>query len=88
MTCNICGAEIALPTVNSGSADREAADCAVCKSSLRLRSLIALLSQEIFGVALALPEFPTLKGIRGIGMSDSPELAKRLAEKFDYINTF
>jgi SAM-dependent methyltransferase len=53
-----------------------------------LRSLIALLSREIFGVELAIPDFPVLKGIRGFGMSDPPELAQRLAEKFDYINTF
>jgi len=33
-------------------------------------------------------EFPMLKGIRGIGMSDSPELAERLAAKLDYTNTF
>ena len=66
------------------SGGRETAGCAVCKSTLRLRGLVALLSQEIFGVAMALPEFPTMKGIRGLGMSDSPELAERLAEKFDY----
>jgi SAM-dependent methyltransferase len=42
----------------------------------------------LFGAALALPDFPTLKGLRGLGMSDSTELAKRLAEKFDYTNTF
>jgi len=39
-------------------------------------------------VELALPDFPVLKGVRGMGMSDPPELAQRLAEKFDYINTF
>jgi SAM-dependent methyltransferase len=53
-----------------------------------LRALIALLSQEVFGVLLALPEFPVLKGIRAIGMSDAPDLSSRLAEKFDYTNTF
>jgi SAM-dependent methyltransferase len=53
-----------------------------------VRALVALLAQELFGVPLMLPEFPVLKGIRGIGMSDSPELARRLAEKFDYTNTF
>lgn len=55
---------------------------------MRLRSLIALLSREIFGVELALPDFPVLKGLRGIGMSDPDELAQRLAEKFAYSNTF
>jgi len=49
---------------------------------------VALLSREIFGIELALPEFPVMKGIHGIGMSDSPALASRLAEKFDYTNTF
>ena len=51
---------------------------------MRVRALIAMLSREVFGIELALPEFPVMKGIRGIGMSDSPELASRLAEKFDY----
>ena len=55
---------------------------------MRVRALVALLSTEIFGVSMALPEFPTLKGIRGLGMSDSPKLASGLAEKFDYTNTF
>ncbi|HEY2844524.1 MAG TPA: methyltransferase domain-containing protein, partial [Bryobacteraceae bacterium] len=50
--------------------------------------MIALLSREIFGVVLAIPDFPVLKGIRGIGMSDAPEMAQRLAEKFEYTNTF
>ena len=55
---------------------------------MRVRALVGLISMEIFGVPMTLPEFPTLKGIRGIGMSDSPPLAARLAEKFDYTNTF
>jgi len=67
---------------------RETESCAACGSSVRLRALIALLSEEIFGVLLTLPEFPVLKGIRGIGMSDAPDLAERLAGKFDYTNTF
>src|SRR5215471_18959845 len=55
---------------------------------MRVRALIGVLSTEIFGVTMSLPEFPELKGIRGIGMSDSPQLASRLAAKFDYTNTF
>jgi SAM-dependent methyltransferase len=68
--------------------EREHEDCPSCKSSLRVRALIALLSKEIFGTMLTLPEFPVLKGLRAIGMSDSADLAGRLAEKFDYTNTF
>jgi len=37
---------------------------------------------------MPISDFPVLKGIRGIGMSDSPELAERLAAKLDYSNTF
>jgi SAM-dependent methyltransferase len=55
---------------------------------MRVRALVGLLSKEIFGVPMTLPEFPVLKGIRGIGMSDSPQVAEGLAEKFDYTNTF
>lgn len=83
--CNVCGAECSRP---AGSLTREDASCAHCGSSMRVRALVALLSREIFGIELALPEFPVMKGIRGIGMSDSPELASRLAEKFAYTNTF
>ena len=84
-TCNICGAICKRPTEAPG---REVPSCPKCESTVRLRSLIALLSREIFGIELALPDFPVLKGVRGFGMSDPPELAERLAEKFDYTNTF
>lgn len=84
-TCNICGATCDRPVE---PLQREHEDCPHCHSSVRVRALIALLSKEIFGALLALPEFPVLKGIRAIGMSDAPDLAARLAEKFDYTNTF
>lgn len=83
--CNVCGASCPRPEQGLG---RETENCAACGSTVRLRALIALLSQELFGVVMALPEFPVLRGIRCIGMSDAPDLARRLAEKFDYTNTF
>ncbi len=83
--CNICGTECQRPP--EGMA-REGASCPVCHSSARVRAAIALLSEELLGVHITLAEFPVLKGIRGIGMSDSPELAERLARKLDYTNTF
>lgn len=88
--CNICGTECDRPP--EGIA-REGETCPVCHSSARVRAVISLLCDELLGVDmlgihLPLSEFPTLKGIRGIGMSDSPELAERLAEKLDYTNTF
>jgi SAM-dependent methyltransferase len=83
--CNLCGTTSERP---AGPLQREHEDCPHCRSSVRIRALIALLSKEVFGTLLTLPEFPVLKGIRAIGMSDAPELAERLAEKFDYTNTF
>lgn len=83
-TCNICGTQCEQAELLV----REHKDCPECHSSVRLRGLIALVSTEIFGTLLTLPEFPTLKGIRAIGMSDTPEVAALLAEKFDYTNTF
>jgi SAM-dependent methyltransferase len=83
--CNICGTECDRPPEGFS---REGAKCPACHSPARVRAVIALLSEELLGVRMTLPEFPVLKGIRGIGMSDSPELAERLAQKLDYTNTF
>ncbi|HVO99000.1 MAG TPA: class I SAM-dependent methyltransferase [Bryobacteraceae bacterium] len=83
--CNICGTECERP---AEGISREGASCPVCHSSARVRALIALLSEELLGVPMSLAEFPAMKGIRGIGMSDSQELAERLAKKLDYANTF
>jgi hypothetical protein len=47
-----------------------------------------LLSLELFGRGIPLPEFPELKSIRGLGMSDKDCYARILAGKFDYTNTF
>jgi SAM-dependent methyltransferase len=46
-----------------------------------------VLSMELFGVALALPDFPRVRSIRGLGTSDPDQYALPLAEKFDYRNT-
>ena len=83
--CNVCGATCPRLAEPLG---RETASCASCVSTVRLRGLVALLSQEIFGVPLALPDFPEMRGLRGFGMSDPPNLAQQLDKKFDYTNTF
>lgn len=84
-TCNVCGVRNPVPDPGFG---RETADCAGCASTPRLRAIAYLLSMEIFGLPLTLPEFPVLKSVRMLGMSDWEPLAARLAEKFDYTNTF
>ncbi len=55
---------------------------------MRVRGLIHLLSQELFGASLALPDFPRIKSLRGLGTSDSESYAGRLADRLDYRNTF
>jgi SAM-dependent methyltransferase len=43
---------------------------------------------ELFGHSLVLRDFPKLKAIRGLGMTDKACYAEMLAEKFDYTNTY
>ena len=83
-TCNVCG------TRNTGVErfGREVPSCTGCLSSVRIRSLLYAVSQELFGVPLQLRDFPALKGLRGVGMTDSDSYAGILAERFDYRNTF
>src|SRR5205085_6932700 len=79
--CNICGAHNHVEHFAT-----EPASCA-CGSNVRTRALIHLLSMELFGESLVLTEFPKLRTIRGLGISDHAAYATRLAEKFDYTNT-
>jgi SAM-dependent methyltransferase len=80
--CNVCGEHNRVERLES-----EPASC-VCGSNGRIRGLIHLLSMELFGESLVLQEFPKLRAIRGLGMTDQECYAPRLAEKFDYTNTF
>ena len=81
-TCNICGAWNQVEQFAT-----EPASCA-CGSNVRLRALIHLLSMELFGQSVTRTEFPQIKAIRGLGMSDHAGYARILAEKFDYTNTY
>lgn len=83
--CNICGRPNRAARDEFG---REEASCSCCGSSVRVRGLLRALSTEIFGVSLTLPEFPRVKSLRGLGLSDSSLYADQLALKFDYRNTF
>ncbi len=68
--------------------DREKSTCAVCSSNVRLRGIARLIAYEIFGESIALPDLPTAKHVRGIGLSDAPGYADPLAMRLDYVNTF
>ena len=83
--CNICGGS---NQCEAAALTREESTCSQCGSNVRTCSLMLLLSLELFGTALTLPEFPRVKSLRGVGMTDWNEYARRLAEKLDYRNTF
>jgi len=53
-----------------------------------MRAVIQVLSKELFHKNLLLPDFPTRREIRGLGMTDWKGYAVKLAEKFDYQNTY
>jgi SAM-dependent methyltransferase len=83
--CNVCGTR---SNSNSDPGDREFVSCMRCHSSIRLRSVVLALSRALFGLDLTLPEFPVLKSVRGLGLSDSDVYADRLESRFSYVNTF
>ena len=83
--CNVCGQTNTCPR---SLIDREVPSCGHCGSTLRMRAVIGLLARELFGQAWPIPEFPIRKDIRGVGLSDWEEYAKRLAGCLDYTNTY
>ena len=83
--CNICGAHNRCEPEDLG---REHPDCDGCGSTLRMRSVIGILSRALFGDLRPIDEFPIDRAIRGVGLSDWDEYARRLADRLDYTNTF
>ncbi len=82
--CNICGRR---SRVRADRLTREAPTCR-CGSTVRLRALVHVLSLELHGESLALPDFPSRPEVRGIDMSGAAIYAHGLAEKLGYTNTF
>ena len=81
--CNICGFVNALEEI-----PWETSTCSGCRSNVRMRALIHLLSVELYGQPLTLTRFPANKQVRGCGLSDDLLYAVPLAKKFDFTNTF
>jgi SAM-dependent methyltransferase len=84
-TCNVCGTPVTCPVEQIS---REVASCPTCGSTVRMRSIVHLVSLAVLGRSVPLPDFPVDKSIVGLGLSDWPGYANRLAEKFSYTNTF
>lgn len=83
--CNICDTAGLL---ERKQLTREVANCPVCRSSVRTRAIVHLLSMGLFGRSLALRDFPHDKRIHGVGLSDWVGYGKPLAERLDYQNTY
>lgn len=82
--CNICGRQA---RALKAHLTREEATCR-CGSSVRLRSLVHVLSRELFGKSMSVPDFPSRADIVGVDMSGAITYSERLAAKIGYINTF
>jgi len=82
--CNICGRNSYAPIAHL---TREEKTC-LCGSSVRLRALIHVLSLELFGSSLTLPNFPLRRDLVGIDMSGAATYAQRLSKRLGYTNTF
>ena len=85
--CNVCGHE-SRGVLLAHAENRENQSCRHCTASLRMRSLMYLLSLELFGRPLTLPEFPADRSILGLGLSDWDGYALPLAARLGYTNTF
>lgn len=82
--CNICGRFAKTLRENL---TREKQTCK-CRSTVRQRSIIYLLSKELFGQPLIIPEFPQGRHLIGLDMSGAENYAKALKKKLGYINTY
>lgn len=83
--CNVCGASNSVPLP---ALRREKPSCARCGSTVRDRAIVHLLTSELLGGSVALPDLPPRLDLCGIGLSDSTTYAIPLARKFAYTNTY
>jgi SAM-dependent methyltransferase len=82
--CNICGSSCKTALTDL---QREKASCYRCGSTVRMRAITHILSTELFGQSIPLPDFPTRQDLHGWGMSDVG-YADLLSRKLSYINTY
>ena len=83
--CNICSAHCLAPV---DALQREIATCTRCGSTVRTRTMVHLLTAELFGRSMAIRDLPVRRDIVGIGLSDPANYANRLPERLSYTNTF
>jgi hypothetical protein len=84
--CNVCGRSGVFQ--QSHYHNPELPSCNTCRSNVRFRWLVHRLSLHLFGRSIPLPEFPSRKSIKGIGLTDPQSISAVLAERFTYCNTY
>jgi len=84
--CNICGKQSVAP--RNAVSGRETRSCYHCGSTLRFRSVVHVVVNELLGEDKAMPQVEPDKSIAGIGLSDAMIYADSLNDRFDYQNTF
>lgn len=82
--CNICGSE---SMFNPQDDWRETPSCTTCGSSVRMRSLIHVLTMRLFEESRVLAEMEP-QSLTGLGMSDWAGYADQLERIFNYTNTY
>jgi SAM-dependent methyltransferase len=82
--CNVCGRDGKALSERFG---REQVSCR-CGSTVRFRSLIHVLSLELFGESKAIADFPIRPDLVGLDMSGAANYALPLAQRIGYVNTF
>ena len=84
--CNICGRPNA---IDLAAMERETRTCLGCGSTLRHRSVVATLSRQLFGGrSLPLDAWEGVGDVSVKGVSDADLIARALARKVSYTNTF
>ncbi len=83
--CNVCGTHNLAPMSQIG---RETASCRTCRSTVRWRTMVYLLSLALHQRGIPLPDFPADPSVAGVGLSDWGGYADPLASKYRYRNTF
>ncbi len=87
LICNICG-ERCQAEEERLLDPSQPPTCDGCGSNSRARAIIHLFSLELFGTSLLMQDFPPLRTLRGLGLSDWAGYADRFEDLFAYQNTF
>lgn len=84
--CNICGTD---QNVDIARLTREEPSCETCGSTVRMRSIVQVLTRELFGKSMTIAEIdPPRPDIVGIGMSCWDGYAAPLAHRIAFRNTY